>query len=42
VRRIDEMDNNQETKHEKVFQKGDFPFPFEACEKMAETMEGDE
>jgi hypothetical protein len=32
------MDSKQKTKHEKVFQKGNFSFPFEACEKMAEMI----
>lgn len=32
------MDHNQKTKHEKMFQEGDFPFPFEKCEKMAEMI----
>ena len=32
------MNNKQKTKPEKMFQKGDFPFPFEACEKMAEII----
>ena len=32
------MDNKQKAKHEKVFQKGDFSFPFEACKKMSEMM----
>jgi hypothetical protein len=32
------MDNKQKTKHEKMFQEGDFQFPFEKCEKMAEIL----
>lgn len=32
------MDNKQKTKHEKMFQEGNFPFPFEKCEKMAEMI----
>jgi hypothetical protein len=32
------MDNKQKTKHEKVFQKGDFSFPFEKCKAMAEMI----
>ncbi len=32
------MDNKQKTKHEKMFQEGDFSFPFEKCEKMAEMI----
>jgi hypothetical protein len=32
------MDNKQKTKHEKIFQEGNFSFPFEKCEKMAEMI----
>jgi hypothetical protein len=32
------MDHNQKTKYEKMFQEGDFSFPFEKCEKMIEMM----
>jgi hypothetical protein len=32
------MDNKQKTKHEKMFQEGNFPFPFKKCEKMAEMI----
>jgi hypothetical protein len=32
------MDKKQKTKHEKMFQEGDFSFPFEKCEKMAEMI----
>ena len=32
------MDNKEKTKHEKMFQESDFPFPFEKCEKMAELI----
>jgi hypothetical protein len=32
------MDNKQKTKREKMFQEGDFPFPFEKCKKMAEMI----
>jgi hypothetical protein len=32
------MDNKQKTKHEKMFQEGNIPFPFEKCEKMAEMI----
>lgn len=32
------MDNKQKTKYEKMFQEGDFSFPFEKCEKMAEMI----
>ena len=32
------MDNKQKTKHEKMLQEGNFSFPFEKCEKMAEMI----
>lgn len=32
------MDNKEKTKHQKMFQEGDFLFPFGKFEKMAEMM----
>jgi hypothetical protein len=32
------MDNKEKTKDENMFQEGDFSFPFEKCEKMAEMI----
>jgi len=32
------MDNKEKKNNKKVFQEGDFPFPFKPFEKMAEMM----